>query len=220
MSPHIRRRALPMAVAAGISLAALSAITGQAQSQDAEQAIPQVLPEVNVIQDTPQGEQLAPKAKKKSSAAPVQSSAAKPKSAAVAQPLELPIEPTVEQVDAAATTATESPPANTAAAAAQKLETRNTAGSQLKLTPREMPATLNVVTEKEIAENGARDIVEVFRSVPGVLVGNNPGEPGSTVTRGIYAGLGYAIDGSRVTDPNFISRNYDSYNLERVEFLK
>ncbi|MGO4685008.1 TonB-dependent receptor [Hyphomicrobium sp. 2TAF46] len=112
------------------------------------------------------------------------------------------------------------PPANTAAAAAAKLDVPNGAGSMLNLTPREMPATLNVVTEKEIEENGLRDIVEIFQSVPGVLVGDNPGEPGSTVTRGIYAGLGYSIDGSRVTDPNFVSRNYDSFNLERVEFLK
>lgn len=216
MSPQSRRRALPIAIATGLSLSTLAIFTNDALSQEAPAADAPMLPEVNVIQENPQAETQPPKAKTAAAKSPAK---ATPKAAA--QPAEPPSELSGVQSDAPSSPSpARTAAANTAAAAAEKLDARNTAGSQLKLSARETPATLNVVTEKEIAENGARDIVEVFRSVPGVLVGNNPGEPGSTVTRGIYAGLGYSIDGSRVTDPQFISRNYDSFNLERVAFLK
>ena len=69
-------------------------------------------------------------------------------------------------------------------------------------------------------EKGTRSLIEVYRSVPGVQVGNNPGEPGATVVRGFSKAVGYSIDGSRAADPHLVSRDYDAFNFERVEMLK
>jgi iron complex outermembrane receptor protein len=116
--------------------------------------------------------------------------------------------------------ALETLPAASAGAAAAKLEVENTTGSALGLTPRETPATVNIVTRQEIEERGARGLVETFRLVPGVVVGNNPGEVTATVTRGFHKANGFSIDGSRVADPVFLGRDYNSFLYDRVEVLK
>lgn len=111
-------------------------------------------------------------------------------------------------------------PAASAQAAATKLEIKNATGSALDLTPRETPATVNIVSQQEIEEKGARGLVETFRAVPGVVVGNNPGEVGTSVTRGFYKATGFLVDGFRVADPVFLGRDYGSFHYERVEVLK
>ena len=111
-------------------------------------------------------------------------------------------------------------PSASAAAAAAKLDVRNYTGSALNLTPHETAATVNIVSQKDIEERGARGYIEALRTVPGVVVGNNPGEPGTSVTRGFYKATGYAIDGSRVADPVFLGRDYSSFHFDRIEVLK
>ncbi len=111
-------------------------------------------------------------------------------------------------------------PAASAAAAAAKLELKNTTGSALNLTPRETPATVEIVSQKDIEERGARGLVDVMRLVPGVVVSNNPGEVGTTVTRGFQKATGYSVDGSRVADPVFLPRDFSSFHFDRVEVLK
>jgi iron complex outermembrane receptor protein len=113
------------------------------------------------------------------------------------------------------------PPATAPVAAAAKLDAPNAVGSQLGLTPSETPATINIVTQKDMEEKGARSLVEAYRTVPGVVAGNLPGEPGVTSMRGFSrAATGYAIDGFRAVDPLLISRDYDTFNFERIEVLK
>ncbi|MDQ8698470.1 TonB-dependent receptor [Hyphomicrobium sp. LHD-15] len=112
------------------------------------------------------------------------------------------------------------PTAGAADAAAAKLQIKNNTGSALGLTPEETPATVNIVTQRDIEEKGARGLVETFRTIPGVVVGNNPGEPGTTVTRGFYKATGFSIDGSRTADPVFLPRDYSSFHFDRVEVLK
>jgi iron complex outermembrane receptor protein len=116
--------------------------------------------------------------------------------------------------------ALQSLPAASAEAAAAKLDVKNTTGSTLNLTPRETPATVNIVTQKDIEERGARGLVETFRLVPGVVVGNNPGEVGTTATRGFFKATAFSVDGSRVADPVFLGRDYSSFHFDRVEVLK
>jgi iron complex outermembrane receptor protein len=112
------------------------------------------------------------------------------------------------------------PNVGAAEAAAAKLDIQNRTGSALLLTPEETPATVNIVSQRDIEERGARGLVEILRTVPGVVVGNNPGEVGTTVTRGFYKAAGYSIDGSRVADPVLLPRDYNSFHFERVEVLK
>ncbi|HEU4805012.1 MAG TPA: TonB-dependent receptor plug domain-containing protein, partial [Nitrobacter sp.] len=97
----------------------------------------------------------------------------------------------------------------------------NAAGSLVGLTPRETPATVNIVTQQEMQEKGLRTMVETLNSVPGVMSGNLPGEPGVISMRGFSrAATGYAIDGVRAPDPLIVSRDFDTFNFERVEILK
>jgi iron complex outermembrane receptor protein len=97
----------------------------------------------------------------------------------------------------------------------------NAAGSLVGLTPRETPATVNIVTQREMQEKGLRTMVETLNSVPGVMSGNLPGEPGVISMRGFSrAATGYAIDGVRAPDPLIVSRDFDTFNFERVEILK
>lgn len=156
-----------------------------------------------------------------------QTKAARPKAQAKAQPKQAsqPAPAPQAAVDVPAPPQTplqalETLPAASAGAAAAKLDVRNTTGSALNLTPRETSATVNIVSEKDIEERGARGLVETFRLVPGVVVGNNPGEVTANVTRGFHKANGFAIDGSRVADPVFLGRDYNSFLFDRVEVLK
>ncbi len=100
------------------------------------------------------------------------------------------------------------------------LDVKNTTGSKLGLTPRETPATVNIVTQKDIEEKVLRSLIETYNSVPGVVSGNLPGEPGVVSIRGFSRATGYSVDGTRSPDPLITSRDYDTFNFERVEILK
>lgn len=145
---------------------------------------------------------------------PKKAAASKKAPSATPQP-QLPVEPVKSPSDIA-----NDLDIGAAQAAAAKLQIPNTTGSALGLTPEETPATVNIVSRRDIEEKGARGLVETFRTIPGVVVGNNPGEVGTTVTRGFYKATGFLIDGSRVADPVFLPRDYSSFHFERVEMLK
>ncbi len=108
-----------------------------------------------------------------------------------------------------------------AEAPARKLERKAEAASRLGLTVRETPATVDVITQQRLQEEGRRSLIEAYSSAPGVVAGNLPGEPGVTAIRGFSRGaVGYSIDGFRAIDPLIASRNYDSYSFDRIEILK
>lgn len=100
------------------------------------------------------------------------------------------------------------------------LNVPNYTGSRLGLTPRETPATVDIVTDKEIEERGLRSLVETYDSVPGVTAGNNPGEPGVVTMRGFNKAATYTVDGARIPDAFLTSRDYDTFNFERVEIVR
>ena len=104
--------------------------------------------------------------------------------------------------------------------AAQLKRTTETA-SRLGLTVRETPASVDVITQERLQEQGSRSLIEAFQSAPGVVAGNLPGEPGVTAIRGFSRGaVGYSVDGFRAIDPLIASRNYDAYSFDRIEILK
>ncbi|HQS47081.1 MAG: TonB-dependent siderophore receptor [Rhizobiales bacterium 24-66-13] len=103
----------------------------------------------------------------------------------------------------------------------QKLKIPNETGSLVGLTPFETPAAIDIVTQQEMQERGLNTLTEVYNTVPGVMAGNLPGEPGVTSMRGFSRGaVGYSVDGMQVPDPLLVSRNYDSFSFDRVEILK
>lgn len=106
-------------------------------------------------------------------------------------------------------------------APAAKLKRKTEAASRLGLTVRETPATVDVLTQDKLQEEGRRSLIEAYSSAPGVVAGNLPGEPGVTAIRGFSRGaVGYMVDGVRAIDPLIASRNYDSYSFDRIEILK
>lgn len=101
------------------------------------------------------------------------------------------------------------------------LGTPTQAGSLVGLTPRETPATVSVITQRDMQERGLRTFVETINSVPGAMSGNLPGEPGVISMRGFSrAATGYSIDGVRAPDPLIVARDYDTFNFDRIEILK
>lgn len=91
--------------------------------------------------------------------------------------------------------------------------------SRLGLSEREVPATIEVIDRETIEQRGLRNLIELYRSAPGVTAGNIPGSPASVAMRG-FGDVGYLFDGVRAADPALISRNLDTWNFERVEILK
>ncbi|MGO1070547.1 TonB-dependent receptor [Lysobacter sp. CA199] len=93
--------------------------------------------------------------------------------------------------------------------------------SRLGLSAGEIPATVDVLDAGDIQARGLRDSVEVLRAMPGVMAGNLPGQPGVASMRGFASGaVSYLRDGVRLTSSGFSSRNWDSFQFERVEALK
>lgn len=101
------------------------------------------------------------------------------------------------------------------------LEQRNDTGSRLGLTAFETPATVNVIDQEQMQALGLRTMTEAYRAAPGITAGNHPAEPGVTSMRGFSrSATGYLIDGIPAIDPLLVSRNYDTWNFERIEVLK
>lgn len=101
------------------------------------------------------------------------------------------------------------------------LDTPTQTGSRLGLTAREVPATIDIISARQIEEIGARTNVEVLNRAPGVtssLVATSPGVPSMRGFTGDALGLFY--DGVRVGSPGFFTRTSDSWLYERVEILK
>ncbi len=94
-----------------------------------------------------------------------------------------------------------------------------TTSDRLGLEPRERPATVDVIRRQDIEQQGLRNLIELYRSAPGVSAGNIPGSPASVSMRG-FNDVGYLFDGIRAVDPSMVSRNLDTWNLQRVEILK
>ncbi|MBO9855127.1 TonB-dependent siderophore receptor [Xanthomonas sp. A1809] len=94
-------------------------------------------------------------------------------------------------------------------------------GSRLGLSQRETPASLQVIDQSDIAQQGARTTSEVFDMVAGAMVGNVPGNPAVVTMRG-FSGNTVSVlhDGVRLGASTIVTRNLDTFGLERVEVLR
>jgi iron complex outermembrane receptor protein len=108
-----------------------------------------------------------------------------------------------------------------AALGRRELDAPAPAASRLGLTPRETPATVDVITFVEAQERGLRTAVEALASVPAVTAAFLPSAQGITTIRGFSGGaVSQLMDGTRVTTSTMVARNYDSWNFDRIEVLK
>ena len=105
--------------------------------------------------------------------------------------------------------------------AALALDQAAPAASRLGLTNREVPATLDVITQQRMQAEGLRTSIEALNAAPGVNGGTLPGSVGVTSMRGFTStAIAYLFDGVRVTGSNSAIRNFDTFNFDRVEILK
>jgi iron complex outermembrane recepter protein len=103
------------------------------------------------------------------------------------------------------------------------LDSRPRTGSSLGLTARETPATIDVLTQRQIQDLGARTTEEALNRAPGVSAASNATSPGALSLRG-FTGAGRAVlllyDGVRPAEEAFFTRVIDSWMFERIEVLK
>lgn len=96
-----------------------------------------------------------------------------------------------------------------------------TAGTatRLGLTPRETPASVEILTQEEMRQRGSRTLTEALRTAPGVTGGNPPSAPTTISTRG-FTSLLYLYDGVRTSGAGAVNRVEDTWNYDRIELLK
>jgi len=93
--------------------------------------------------------------------------------------------------------------------------------SRLDLTVREIPATVEVIDQQTIRDQGYRTTTEVAQGAVGVTAGDGPGEPGAFSMRGFSnSQINILYNGIKIGPQNMTSRYMDTANLESVEILK
>jgi iron complex outermembrane receptor protein len=93
--------------------------------------------------------------------------------------------------------------------------------SRLGLTVRQTPATVEVVDQQTMKDQGYRTTPEVVQGTVGVLSLDAAGAPGGFSMRGFEFGqVNVLYDGIKIGPQSFVSRIMDTVNLDRVEFLK
>lgn len=100
------------------------------------------------------------------------------------------------------------------------LDTPAKAGSRLGLTPRETPATLNVLSFVEAQSRGLSTTTEALTRVPGVSAANLPSTFATSMRGFTAAAISTLYDGTRSTTSSMVMRNFDSWTFERIEVLK
>ena len=93
--------------------------------------------------------------------------------------------------------------------------------SRLGLTVREIPATVEIIDQNKIREQGYRTTTEVAQGAVGVTAGDGPAEPGAFSMRGLTnSQINILYNGIKIGPQNMTSRYMDTANLESVEILK
>ena len=95
------------------------------------------------------------------------------------------------------------------------------AASRLGLSIKETPASVEVISQEQLEQRGARTFEEALRGGVGMSAGGNPGSPSIGSTRGFTGGfISYLYDGSRISSAGMASRPQDTFNYDRIEILK
>ena len=119
--------------------------------------------------------------------------------------------------------ATPAPAASDAAAAQSPLNSNGVAASasRLGLNVREIPATVEIIDQSKIRDQGYRTTTEVAQGAVGVTAGDGPAEPGAFSMRGLTnSQINVLYNGIKIGPQNMTSQFMDTANLESVEILK
>lgn len=108
----------------------------------------------------------------------------------------------------------------TGVAAGASLDRPTAAASRLGLTPRETPATINVITFAESQERGLATTTEALTRVPGISASNVPSTFATSMRGFTLTAISTLFDGTRNTTSTMVMRAFDSWNFERIEVLK
>jgi iron complex outermembrane receptor protein len=93
--------------------------------------------------------------------------------------------------------------------------------SRLGLTPRETPATLEVIDQQTIRDRGILTTTESVEAFVGVIGADPPGAPATFSIRGFSGDqINTLYNGIRVGPSNMTGRQMDAFNLDRIEVLK
>ncbi|NJC33835.1 iron complex outermembrane receptor protein [Sphingomonas jejuensis] len=120
---------------------------------------------------------------------------------------------------------TEPRPGSTITVTAQRdplqLDSQAAAGTRLGVTLREIPASVEVLTQDELQLRGLQTARETFNDVVGAIAGNVPGNPAVISMRG-FAGNTVSIlqDGVRISTSTVVQRDTNTWHYDRVEVLK
>ena len=96
-----------------------------------------------------------------------------------------------------------------------------TAGTatRLGLTPRETPASVEILTQDTMQQRGSRTFTEALRTAPGVTGGDPPSAPTTISIRG-FTNVLFLYDGVRTSGAGTVNRIEDTWNYDRIEILK
>lgn len=101
------------------------------------------------------------------------------------------------------------------------LDSVSTTSSRLGLTLREIPASIEVISQQTIQERGLRSISEASEGAMGVIVNDAPGAPANFMMRGFSGNqIRQLFDGLMIGPTTMTSRPRDTWNLDRIEILK
>jgi iron complex outermembrane recepter protein len=96
-----------------------------------------------------------------------------------------------------------------------------TSASRLGLTPRETPATVEVIDQQTIRDRGIRTTTESAEAMVGVTAADPPGAPATFSMRGFTGDqLNTLYNGIRVGPSDMTGRPMDTSSLDRIEVLK
>ena len=96
-----------------------------------------------------------------------------------------------------------------------------TSASRLGLTTHEMPASVDIVTQQQMREQGYRTTTEAAQGAVGVLSGDVGGAPATFSMRGFTFGeVNVLYNGISIGPSNITSRIMETANLDQIEFLK
>jgi iron complex outermembrane receptor protein len=94
-------------------------------------------------------------------------------------------------------------------------------GSRLGLTPRQTPATIEVVDQQTLKDRGLRTTTEAVQAAVGVTAGDAPGAPANFSMRGFSGDqINTLYNGIKIGPSGMTSRIMDVGNLQQIEFLK
>jgi len=102
-----------------------------------------------------------------------------------------------------------------------------TVSSKTELTPRESPGIVSIITNEEIQNSGARDLIDILRFVPGFSINyDSDGFIGPAI-RGNWGQEGkilILLDGQEMNDglffSNFLGNHFDVNQIQRIEISR